>query len=160
VSFVHGRCFAFRRSADFREIPSRLAILRRVSGFRPVFFAMASRFIVLPARLADVRWRMSARDVSVCWPSGLALRLQSDLDQTAELRTSTIPSRILPCDCQERLTVSHFDQTQFNQLRYASLVDYPRAFCSNILQRPSEIDRIKSVGEVLVGYQASWAARA
>jgi hypothetical protein len=37
---------------------------------------------------------------------------------------STVPSRVLPCDCQERFTVSHFHQAQFNQLRYVSLVDY------------------------------------
>jgi hypothetical protein len=43
VTLAGHRGFAFRLSADFKEIPNRLAVLRMASGLRPVFCAMASR---------------------------------------------------------------------------------------------------------------------
>jgi hypothetical protein len=57
---------------------------------------------------------------------------------------SAIPRRVLPGDCQERFIVVHFYQTQFNKPRDLIFVDHPRALCSNILLRPSEVDRIKT----------------
>jgi hypothetical protein len=74
----------------------------------------------------------------------------------AELRTSNIPGRVLSCDCQVWVIIPHFHQTQFNQPRHMSPVDHPRAFCSNILERPSEINRIKTKlrKRIIVGFHS------
>jgi hypothetical protein len=42
-----------RPSTNLILIPSRLAILRTLSGFRPVFFTMASRFMVLASAISS-----------------------------------------------------------------------------------------------------------
>jgi hypothetical protein len=62
---------------------------------------------------------------------------RSDLAGTAsevisgELHASTIPGRVLPCDCQERLIVRIFTKPDSIRL-------------SSIFQRPSKINRIKT----------------
>jgi hypothetical protein len=56
---------------------------------------------------------------------------------------ASLPHRVLPGYRDVRNAFAHLDQPELNQLRQVGLIDHRLSFRGDILQRPSEIDRVE-----------------